>query len=177
MSNSIANYNPAMFGSNMPQPLYPTPNLSFGSGGPAVAGGGGYGGGYMSPELGGLAGNQQVGMPGGLSASMDWMKANQQPDVLGAGAGGPLGLGMNMPTLQLGIGALQTGAGLYTGLQALGLANKQYKLSREMSNANLNNSISSYNTSLEDRVRARYGVEGKSQDAASGYIDSHKMTR
>lgn len=173
MSNSISNYNPSMFGSNMPQPLYPTPNLSFGSGGQPA--GGGYGGGYMSPELGGLAGNQQVAMPGGLSASMDWMKANQQPDVLGAGA--PLGLGMNLPTLQLGVGALQTGAGLYTGLQALGLANKQYKLSREMANANLNNSISSYNTSLEDRVRSRYGVEGKSQDDASGYIDSHKMTR
>lgn len=172
MSNSIANYNPAMFGSNMPQPLYPTPNLSFGSAYPQGAGVGG----YMSPELGGLTGNQQVAMPGGLSASMDWMKANQQPDVMG-GAGAPLGLGMNLPTLQLGMGALQTGAGLYTGLQALGLANKQYKLSREMANANLNNSISSYNTSLEDRVRARYGVEGKSQDDASGYIDSHKMTR
>jgi hypothetical protein len=172
MSNSIANYNPGMFGINMPQPLTPTPNLSFGSGQGAGAG-------YMSPELGGLAGNQQITMPGGMAASMDWLKANQQPDVLGgAGAGAsPLGFGMNLPTLQLGMGALQTGAGLYTGLQALGLANKQYKLSREMANANLNNSISSYNTSLEDRVRARYGVEGKSQDEASAYVNSHKMTR
>jgi hypothetical protein len=166
MSNSISNYTPSFFAPGMPQPLYP--NLSFGS---QAAGG------YMSPELGGLPGNQQVTMPGGLSASMDWLNKNKQPDVLGAGGTAPLEFGMNLPTAQLGFGALQTGAGLYTGLQALGLANKQYKLSREMANANLNNSISSYNTSLEDRVRSRYGVEGKSQDEAGAYINSHKMTR
>lgn len=165
-------YTSNLFGSTSPQPLYPTPNLSFGSGSQSA-------GGYMSPMLGGLEGNQMVTMPGGMAASMDWLKQNQQPDLMGGAAAGasPLGFGMNLPTAQLGIGALQTGVGLYTGLQALGLANKQYKLSREMANANLNNSISSYNTSLEDRVRARYGVEGKSQDQASSYIDSHKMTR
>jgi hypothetical protein len=169
MSNSIANYNPNLFGSNLPQPLSPTPNFSFGSASQP-------GGGYLSPALGGFEGSPMATMPGGLAASMDWLKTNQQPDALGAGASPP-GFGMNLPTLQLGMNALQTGAGLYTGLQALGLANKQYKLSREMANANLNNSISSYNTSLEDRARARYGVEGKSQDAATAYIDSHKMTR
>lgn len=173
MSNSISAYNPSLFGSTAPQPLYPTPNLAFG------AAGGGQGGGYMSSLLGGLDGNQQMALPGGMAASMDWLNKNQQPDVLGGatGAQAPLGFGMNLPTAQLGIGALQTGFGLYTGLQALGLANKQYKLSREMANANLNNSISSYNTSLEDRVRARYGVEGKSQEQADSYIGSHKLTR
>jgi hypothetical protein len=166
-------YNPSLFGSNMPQPPYQTPNLNFGN---YLEGGTqGAGGGYMSTALGGLPGNQQVGMPGGLSASMDWMKANQQPDVMNGAS--PLGFGMNMDTFKLGANMLQTGAGLYTGLQALGLANKQYKLSREMANANLNNSIQSYNTSLEDRVRARHGVEGKSQGETESYIASNKMAR
>ena len=46
-----------------------------------------------------------------------------------------------------------------------------------MTNTNLNNSIQSYNTSLEDRARARGVMEGQSDEQVQSYIDKNKLSR
>ena len=40
----------------------------------------------------------------------------------------------------------------------------------------MNNTIKTYNTALEDRIRARYAMEGRS-DQADAYIDENKLSR
>lgn len=128
--------------------------------------------------------------PTGLAAlpgsNVDWTKALSfaQNDDYGFGTdmtqglvGQDSGLGFNMDTLKLGFGALGALGSIYNGFNANKLANKQYKLAKEMANANLTNQIKSYNTALEDRIRSRYGVEGRSQEEADAYISANKLTR
>jgi hypothetical protein len=80
----------------------------------------------------------------------------------GAGATAPpgtppqaVGLGANIGTAQLGIGAIQTGFNIYNAMQAQDLAKKTFAFNRDIANTNLNNSIRSYNTGLEDRQASR----------------------
>lgn len=66
--------------------------------------------------------------------------------------------------------------GLWGAIQQNKIAKQQLALSREAYNTNMNNTIKTYNTALEDRIRARYTMEGRA-DQADAYIDEHKLTR
>jgi hypothetical protein len=83
------------------------------------------------------------------------------------------GLGMNMPTLQLGLDSLGKIGNLYAGISALGLAKDQFGFQKDMAQKNYANSVSSYNTSLEDRANSRASVDGSN---AAAYIAAHKLT-
>lgn len=73
-----------------------------------------------------------------------------------------------------GIGAL---AGAWNAHRGLGLARDQFRFQKEAYNTNLANSIQSYNTSLEDRIRGRTSdYEGKEQDV-QGYLNRHSLRR
>jgi hypothetical protein len=96
--------------------------------------------------------------------------------VLGGSAiAGSSGLGANLPTLQLGLSGLSTLANLYTGIQALGLAKNQFSFQKDLAQKNYNNSVSTYNTSLEDRANARASVTGQSAADTQAYINAHKL--
>ena len=86
-------------------------------------------------------------------------------------------IGMNMPTLQFGLGALSSLGSLYNGLQANKLARDQFNFTKDTTNTNLNNSIKSYNTALSDRAYARAAMEGRSADSANSYIDQNRLSR
>ena len=66
--------------------------------------------------------------------------------------------------------------GLWGTIQQNKIAKQQLALSREAYNTNMNNTIKTYNTALEDRIRARYTMEGRANQA-DAYIDEHKLTR
>lgn len=72
-----------------------------------------------------------------------------------------------------GLGAI---GGLWGAIQKNKIAKQQLALSKEAYNTNMNNTIKSYNTALEDRIRARYIMEGRS-DEADAYISEHKLSR
>lgn len=72
-----------------------------------------------------------------------------------------------------GIGAI---GGLWGAIQQNKIAKQQLALSKEAYNTNMNNTIKTYNTALEDRIRARYTMEGRA-DQADAYIDENKLTR
>jgi hypothetical protein len=124
-----------------------------------------YGGQYPSPAMQ----NQYGGaIAGGAGAA-------QQQQMAGAG-------GMQSPALtgwqkfgyvMDGIGAI---GGLWGAIQQNKIAKQQLALSKEAYNTNMNNTIKTYNTALEDRIRARYTMEGRS-DQADAYIDENKLTR
>ena len=86
-------------------------------------------------------------------------------------------LGMNIPTFQLGLGALGSLANIYGGFQANRLAKDQLSFTKDITNTNLNNSIKSYNTALEDRARSRAVAENRDQSSADAYIENNKLSR
>lgn len=87
------------------------------------------------------------------------------------------GLGLNIPTFQLGLGALGSLANIYGGFQANKLAKDQLSFTKDITNTNLNNSIKSYNTQLEDRARSRAVAENRDQSTADEYIEKNKLSR
>lgn len=76
---------------------------------------------------------------------------------------------------QFGLGALNIGMGIYSGLKQLGLAEDQFNFTKDAFNTNLANSIKSYNNALEDRARARYAYMTGDASNADEYINKHKL--
>lgn len=87
------------------------------------------------------------------------------------------GLDWNIGTGQLALGGLSTLGNLWSGLNAMNLATKQFKFTKDVTNTNLNNQISSYNTALADRARARGVAEGQSQDQVNDYVNRNSLHR
>lgn len=85
------------------------------------------------------------------------------------------GLGFNVGTGQLLLGGLGTLGSLWTAWNATDLAKKQFDFQKKMSTANYMNQMQTYNTNLEDKIRARYAMENKAPDQASAYITSHQL--
>ena len=121
----------------------------------------------------------------GLSAPSEgfWSKGSDYSSLssYGKGPGGfdDLGLGFNIPTGKLLFNGLGTLGQLWTGFQGAKLAKKSFEHTRDITNANLNNQISSYNTALEDRARARFVGEGRGENSAQEreYVARNRLTR
>lgn len=90
---------------------------------------------------------------------------------------GNFDLGWNAPTLKMGLSGLNTLGNLWGAWQSNRLARDQLNFTKDVTNANLNNSIQSYNTSLEDRARARGAMEGQSSSDVQSYIDKNRLSR
>lgn len=79
-----------------------------------------------------------------------------------------------MGTALQGVGALGS---LWSAFQQNRLAKDAFKFQRDTHNTNMRSQVQSYNTSLEDRVRARYSQEGRSAEAADAYIEKNRLSR
>lgn len=114
-----------------------------------------------------------VGMP--MAAGMvEGAGTGQPPSMLDRAGGWFKNNAGTMGTVVQGIGTL---AQAYLGYQQLKQAKAAFGLQKEMANANLNNSIKSYNNSLEDRIRGRTAAyAGKENDVAS-YLSAHSLSR
>lgn len=86
-------------------------------------------------------------------------------------------LGFNIPTLQLGLGALNSLAGMYNSWNMNKLAKQQFNLQKDVLNTNLNNQIKSYNNSLADQLRSRAAMETGDANAYDSLIEERKLTR
>ena len=121
----------------------------------------------------------------GLSAPSEgfWSKGSDYSSLgsygKGSGDSGDLGLGFNIPTGKLLFNGLGTLGQLWTGFQGAKLAKKSFEHTRDITNANLNNQISSYNTAIEDRARARFVGEGRGENSAQEreYVARNRLTR
>lgn len=85
--------------------------------------------------------------------------------------------GWNAPSFQFGIQGLSTLGNLYQGFQANKIAKQQLAWAKEFGNANLNNSIKSYNTAIEGRANARQSSMGWTPEQIAAYTDKNKLTR
>lgn len=120
---------------------------------------GGIGGAVMSN-----AGAAPVGFWGGLQDGLSNLFTNED----GSFNFGALG------DVAKGIGAFGS---LYMGFQANDQAADALSFQKKAYKTNLDNSISSYNLALEDRIRSRTAQQGGSQEEADAYINKHKLGR
>ena len=86
--------------------------------------------------------------------------------------------GMNMPTLQLGLQGLSSLAGIWAANKGLKQAKEQFEFQKGVTNTNLNNSIKSNNTALDDRINARAAQQGNmSQAQVADYKRLNQLSR
>jgi hypothetical protein len=86
--------------------------------------------------------------------------------------------GMNMPSLQLGLQGLSSLAGIWAANKGLKQAKEQFEFQKGVTNTNLNNSIKSYNTALDDRINARAAQQGNmSQAQVADYKRLNQLSR
>lgn len=98
-------------------------------------------------------------------------------DPIGNQQGGS-DFGWNTDTLNTGFKGLATLGNLWGAFQGNKLARKQLALSTDAYNTNLTNSIKSYNTQLEDRIRGRYSPTNTiGQAEATKQIEANKLVR
>lgn len=105
-----------------------------------------------------------------------WAPGNNS--VLGKNYGGT-GLDWNTETLGLGIQGLAAIGGLYNAYQSNKLAKDQFNFTKEVTNTNLNNQIKTFNTTMEDRARARARLDGREDTEAytKDYMDKNRISR
>lgn len=115
-----------------------------------------------------------------VAASLDPTGSAAALGAVGGAQTGALagtGFGLNMNTLQGGLGGLQTIGSLWNAFNANSLARKQFNFTKDITNTNLNNSIQSYNTALADRARARAVMEGQTASERDAYIAANSLSR
>lgn len=154
-----------------------TPQLSFGSGYSAfpsyddfrLLGSAQYGGSYQSPLT--SAAIRQVTAPQ-AKVSPAGVEVPSDVDVGSGNWFQNLGGFEGFANLTKGLGSLGQ---IYAAFKGLRLAEDQFKFQKDAWKTDLANQTKTYNTSLEDRVRARYAQENKTSSAADTYIDQHKL--
>ena len=108
-----------------------------------------------------------------------WTPGNNS--VLGKPGAGGFGtdIGWNTETLGLGVQSLAAIGGLYNAFQSNKLAKEQFNFTKEVTNTNLNNQIKTYNTTMEDRARARARLDGRAdtEGYTQDYMDKNRISR
>lgn len=146
----------------------PTSAADFNWATPAAAGAVGMGSGAMGGGMPmGGAGPAPAGGAGGFMGML-----RGQPGVAGDGLTGWLGNGQNLNAAIQGISAL---TGAWMGYQNLKVAKDQLSFQKDAWRKNYGNSVKTYNTSLEDRIRGRTAdYAGKEGDVQS-YLDKNRL--
>lgn len=87
------------------------------------------------------------------------------------------GLGMNVGTMGLALGGLNTIGSLWNAWEANKLAKEQFAFSKDFANSNLKNSMEAYNTTLQNHTDARASYEGWSNQEANAYVREHRLSK
>lgn len=85
------------------------------------------------------------------------------------------GFGFNSNTIGMVMGGLQALGSLWNSYNQQKLAKEQFKFQKQAWQTNLANQTKTYNTALEDRIRARHFTEGKSAKETNDYIATHRL--
>lgn len=83
--------------------------------------------------------------------------------------------GLDMGNLGTLFDGLKSVFGIWGGLQQLGMAKDAFNFEKEAYIENRDNQKQSYNSTLEDRQRARAAFAGESEAETQRYVDKHKL--
>ena len=122
----------------------------------------------------------QMTVPTALNTSSNWTPpgAAISGSVTPTAAGGMgTGLGLNVGTGQVALSGLGALASVWGASKQNKLAQDQFKFQKDFANTNLNNSIKSYNTALEDRLTSRGVAQGQSTAEVQDQIARNRMSR
>lgn len=81
----------------------------------------------------------------------------------------------NTNNIGLVFGGINMLGNLWNSYQQHKIAKEQLALARETFQTNLKNNTQTYNTALEDRIRARHFTEGKSASETDAYLNENKL--
>lgn len=73
------------------------------------------------------------------------------------------------------IGGVQVLGSLWNSFQQHKMAKEQMKFAREQWDTNVQNQTQTYNTALEDRIRARHFTEGRGGGETDQYLKKHSL--
>lgn len=119
-------------------------------------------------------GNNNFGMQANANGQQNFLQdfLFKEPTFGANGAGAPGGLDFgNISGLLSGIGDVTQ---IFAALKGLKMAEEQFGTQQKNWQKNFTNSTKAYNTSLEDRTRARFHTEGRS-DEVGQYVDEHSL--
>lgn len=99
------------------------------------------------------------------------------PSIPGSPQAAQFQWGNNIPTWSLGFQGLGALTNLWQGLEANKIAKQSLAMQKEFGNINLNNSIRSYNTALENRADHRAVNLGWDDAQKQAWLDANRATR
>ena len=178
LAPSMANYGTAArpaIGSPMALPAGPNPmgSMDFGGGVSSVGSGVYAGGSLAAPQTTLSTANFDTGSGLRPKANPNYATAAAGDAAKGGGFFGADGFNVgDIGTIADVIGGFGS---IWSGIQANKLAKEEMALQKQAYQTNLASSISSYNLALEDRMRARYTQNDRSQAEASAYIDANRL--
>lgn len=73
------------------------------------------------------------------------------------------------------LGGVQVLGNLWSSYQSHKIAKEQMAFAREQWDTNLANQTQTYNTALEDRIRARHAYSGQGEGETQAYLDKHSL--
>lgn len=75
----------------------------------------------------------------------------------------------------IALAGIQTLGNLWNSFQSHKMAKQQMAFAREQWDTNLTNQKQTYNTALEDRIRARHHTEGRGSGDTDAYLSKHSL--
>lgn len=122
--------------------------------------------------------NSGPGMNTGTGLQLGDVNSIMPPMPGAGGAGGQGGFLSGIGGLD-GIGTILGGLGdlgqIFASMKSLKLAQDQFDFNKDAYNTNVENQTQTYNTSLEDRIRARYKTEGRSAADVDSYLSKNRL--
>lgn len=85
--------------------------------------------------------------------------------------------GWNMPTYKLGLQGVMGLGSLWAAFKGLNQAKREFEFNKRITEKNLANNTKSYNTALEDRIKARQSASGNMTDSdVKRYMELNQLS-
>lgn len=95
--------------------------------------------------------------------------------IFGGGSGDGPGFWSKEGGAGILLGGAQILGNLWNSYQAQKMAKEQMGFAKEQWRTNLANQTQTYNTALEDRIRARHFTEGRDSSETDAYLEKHSL--
>ena len=111
-----------------------------------------------------------AGIPAVAGAAVDPAKGGFWGNTFGNGEGG-----LDLDKLGTAFDGLKSIFGIWGGMKQLGMAKDAYEFEKKSYQENVANQKKTYNSTLEDRQRARAAFAGESDASVDEYVKKHRL--
>ena len=111
-----------------------------------------------------------AGIPAVAGAAAAPMQGNWLSNTFGNGEGG-----LDLDKLGTAFDGLKSVFGIWGGMKQLGMAKDAYEFEKKSYQENVANQKKTYNSTLEDRQRARAAFAGEDEKSVDDYVKKHRL--